>query len=172
MSRACGSARPCWSRCLRASRLIARGPQAPNGEFGPMEVLRAADALLTMSPAQSRSLVGALGVDPGTVRVVGAGTDEELLPRHHATAPALRHAHGFPASRRRSSSTRLPRRSGQPRGAHRRLRTPAEALRDSRQLVITGYRPEPAANRFSHLATAAASAVESSGRSGVEGSDA
>jgi len=123
---------------------------------GPMEVLRAADALLTMSPAQSRSLVGALGVYPGTVRVVGAGTDEELLPpasRDGAGAAARARVPGleasfvlYPASHDDLDNLEAL------IGAFARL---PEALRDSRQLVITGYRPEPAANRFSHLATAA-----------------
>ena len=48
--------------------------------LGRLEVLRAADALLTISPATSRSLVASLGIDPERIHMVGAGTSRRFAP--------------------------------------------------------------------------------------------
>ncbi len=43
-------------------------------------MLRAADALLTISPATSRSLAANLGIDPSKMHMVGAGTAPRFAP--------------------------------------------------------------------------------------------
>ena len=47
---------------------------------GRLEVLRAADVLLAISPATGRSLVDNLGVDPRRIYMVGAGTNRRFTP--------------------------------------------------------------------------------------------
>ena len=122
---------------------------------GRKEVLRAADALLTISPAQSRSLVSNLGVDPRKLHVVGAGTERQFMPATTREGAFLLAQAGVPGLE--PSFVLYPAASDDHDnvealiGAFARL---PEALRNSRQLVLSGYFPGPTASRFRHLAAA------------------
>ena len=94
-----------------------------------LEVLRAADALLTISPATSRSLAANLGIATRKMHMVGAGTAPRFAPAEDLEA-TRRLARGevpglgtrfvlYPGGQRRAEERR---------GAHRRLRPPARGL--------------------------------------------
>jgi len=122
---------------------------------GRLEVLRAADALLTISPATSRSLVRNLGVDPRKLHVVGAGTERSFVPVASRDDALLLAQVGVPDLE--PSFVLCPAgNDGQDNVealivAFARL---PEALRSSRQLVLSGYLPETAASQFTNLAAA------------------
>lgn len=121
--------------------------------LGRLEVLRAADALLTISPATSRSLVRNLGVDPQRIHMVGAGTSRRFAPAassEDARAQARARVPGLEAA-----FVVYPAGSDGRKNVEALVRAFAvlpEALRRTRQLVIVGHLPEPTANHFRHLA--------------------
>jgi glycosyltransferase involved in cell wall biosynthesis len=118
-------------------------------------VLRAADALFTTSLTASRSLEKNLAVDPTRLHIVGWGTERQFVPvrpgenayeQAQASVPDLEPsfvlypARGDVHDNIEALIT-----------AFARLPAP---LRSSRQLVVTGHIPEPAANRLRGVADA------------------
>lgn len=121
--------------------------------LGRLEVLRAADALLTISPATSRSLVKNLGVEPKRLHMVGAGTDRRFAP---ASSPEVAYIQARAALSDLEPSFVL-----YPAGSDGRKNVEAlivafarlpERLRRTRQLVLVGHLPGPTANHFRHVA--------------------
>lgn len=120
---------------------------------GRLEVLRAADALLTISPATSRSLTRNLDLDPGRVHMVGAGTARRYAPAAsrrearslaQAVVPGLEQGFVlYPAGSdgRKNVETLIV--------AFARL---PETLRASYQLVLVGGLPDLTTNHFRHIA--------------------
>jgi glycosyltransferase involved in cell wall biosynthesis len=118
-----------------------------------LEVLRAADALLTTSVATSQSLEENLGIDPRRLHTVGSGSERRLVPAApgenayllaQASVPDLEPSFVlYPAGG----------------GTHDNIealiaafaRLPAP-LRSSRQLVVSGHLPEAIANRLRDVA--------------------
>ncbi len=121
--------------------------------MGRLEVLRAADALLTISPATSRSLVENLGVDPRRLHMVGAGTAGRFVaPSSSEDARALAQ---MSLPELESSFVLYPTGSDGRKNVETLVRAFAllpEHLRDTRQLVLVGQLPELTANHFRHLA--------------------
>jgi glycosyltransferase involved in cell wall biosynthesis len=121
--------------------------------LGRLEVLRAADALLTISPATSRSLVANLGIDPERIHMVGAGTSRRFAPAaspEDAQAQAQRHVPGLEAA-----FVLYPGGSDGRKNVEALIRAFAllpKPLRRTRQLVVAGQLPELRANHFRHLA--------------------
>jgi glycosyltransferase involved in cell wall biosynthesis len=121
-----------------------------------LEVLRAADALLTTSTTVSRSLVSRLGIDPHKLHMVGAGADPRFAPsssqedahsRAVACVPGLEPLFVLCPSAEDTHAnvealivafSRLP-----------------EELRNTRQLVLSGRLPAPTADHFLRVAAAA-----------------
>jgi glycosyltransferase involved in cell wall biosynthesis len=125
-----------------------------------LEVLRAADALLTISPATTRSLAENLGVDANKLHMVGAGTAARFTPAESPEAARVLAQEAVPGLE--------PRFILYPAGSDGRKNVEAlivafarlpEAVRGTRQLVVVGQLPELTANHFRHVAT----------REGVEG---
>ena len=121
-------------------------------DAGLLEVLRNADALLTISPAQSRSLARSLGIDPSRVHAVGAGTQPRFSPPASRESAVLWAKAILPELE--PPFVLCPATSGE----HENLEVLIVAfaslpptLRDSCQLVITGCW-EPAASRLEHAA--------------------
>ncbi len=123
--------------------------------FGRLEVVRAADALFTTSPATSRSVVSSLGVDPRRLHVVGSGTERRFAPAPSRKNASLLAQAGVPNLE--PSFVLYPAGSDGHENvevlilAFARLPAP---LRDTCQLVVSGYFPEPTASHFRHLAAA------------------
>jgi glycosyltransferase involved in cell wall biosynthesis len=120
---------------------------------GPLEMLRAADALLTISAAQSRSLVRNLGVETRKVHTVGAGTERRFVPAASAESALLLARLGIPELAPRF--VLYPAESGDLDNAEALIvafaRLP-DALRNSRQLVVSGHGPGPATSHLAHRA--------------------
>jgi glycosyltransferase involved in cell wall biosynthesis len=118
-----------------------------------LEVLRAADGLLTISAATTNSVIANLGIPASKVHMVGTGTSARFQP---ADSPeqAWALAHGqLPGLERRFVLY--------PAGSDGRKNVEAlvvafsrlpDALRSSRQLVIVGQLPASMANHFYHVA--------------------
>ncbi|MGA3353315.1 MAG: glycosyltransferase [Acidimicrobiales bacterium] len=118
-----------------------------------LEVLRAADALLTISPATSRSLMANLGVDAAKLHMVGAGTAPRFAPAESLESAA--------ALAQRTVGGLEPRFVLYPAGSDGRKNVEAlivafarlpEPLRSTRQLVVVGQLPPLMANHFRHVA--------------------
>jgi glycosyltransferase involved in cell wall biosynthesis len=118
-----------------------------------LEVLRAADALVTISPSTSRSLVSNLGIDPRKVHMVGAATSSWFVP-----AESAEQAHSLAAKAVQGLESRF---VLYPGGSDPRKNVEAlvvafarlpEALRSSRQLVIVGNLPPLMVNHLLHVA--------------------
>jgi len=125
------------------------------GYSGRLEVLRAADALLTISPETSRSLVRNLGVDLERLHMVGAVTARRFAP-----APSSENARSLAQAcvpDLEPSFVLYPTRSDGGDNVEALIvafaRLP-EALRNTRQLVVSGQFPELTARHFRHLAAA------------------
>lgn len=138
---------------LQHPELYLQDPRQRSRYFGRLEVLRAADGLLTISHATSRAVVERLGIDPARVHMIGAGTSSSFQPagsrdEAHAVAreavPALEARFVlFPAgSDGRKNVERLI-------SAFGRL---PERVRASYQLLLVCQLPELAANHLRHLA--------------------
>jgi glycosyltransferase involved in cell wall biosynthesis len=121
--------------------------------LGRLEVLRAADALLTISPATSRSLVNNLGIDARKLHMVGAGTARRFTPAESPDEARLMAQASVPGLE--------PPFVLYPAGSDGRKNVEAlivafarlpEALRSTRQLVVVGQLPAPMANHFRHVA--------------------
>ena len=118
-----------------------------------LEVLRAADALMTISDATGRSLTANLGIDPARLHMVGAGTSRRFTPAE-SSEEARRLA-------QEAVGGLEPRFVLYPAGSDGRKNVEAlivgfahlpEALRSSHQLVIVGYLPPLMVNHFLHVA--------------------
>ncbi len=118
-----------------------------------LEVLRAADALMTISDATGRSLTASLGIDPARLHMVGAGTSRRFTPAE-SSEEARRLA-------QEAVGGLEPRFVLYPAGSDGRKNVEAlivgfahipEALRSSYQLVIVGYLPPLMVNHFLHVA--------------------
>ncbi len=121
---------------------------------GRLEVLRAADALLAISPATGRSLVDNIGVDPRRVYTVGAGTNRRFTPAESPEQAWAQARTGLPSLER--SFVLYPAGSDGRKNVEALIRAFAllpKALRRTRQLVVAGDLPEPTANHFRHVAT-------------------
>ena len=132
---------------------------------GGLEVLRAADALLTTSLAVSRVLEKNLAIDPTRLHTVGWGTERQFVPvKPGENAPALAQA-SVPGLE--PSFVLYPARGDGHDNVEALItafaRLPAP-LRSSRQLVVTGHLPEPAASRLRDVADAEGVGDESSSR--------
>ena len=122
---------------------------------GGLEVLRAADALLTTSLAVSRVLEKNLAIDPTRLHTVGWGTERQFVPVGPGeNAPALARA-SVPGLE--PSFVLYPARGDGHDNIEALItafaRLPAP-LRSSRQLVVSGHFPEPAASRLKDVADA------------------
>ena len=118
-----------------------------------LEVLRAADALLTISEATSRSLASNLGIDASKLHMVGAGTARRFTPAESVEEALQLAQHVVPGLE--------PRFVLYPAGSDGRKNVEAlvvafgrlpEALRRSRQLVVVGQLPASMANHFRYVA--------------------
>ena len=118
-----------------------------------LEVLRAADALMTISPATSRSLAANLGIEPVKLHMVGAGTSRRFTP-----AESLEGARSLAQEAVAGLESRF---VLYPAGSDGRKNIEAliisfahlpEALRSTRQLVIVGYLPPLTVNHFRYVA--------------------
>jgi len=121
--------------------------------MGRLEVLRAADALLTISPATSRSLVESLGIDPRRLHMVGAGTAGRFVPAASSEDACAQAQTSLPELE--SSFVLYPTGSDGRKNVETLVRAFAllpEELRSTRQLVLVGQLPELTANHFRHLA--------------------
>lgn len=119
-----------------------------------LEVLRAADSLLTISPATSRSLVTNLGIDVGKLHMVGAGTASRFTPAESCESALSSAREAVPGLEARFVLY--------PAGSDGRKNVEAlivafarlpETLRSTRQLVVVGQLPPLMANHFRHVAT-------------------
>jgi glycosyltransferase involved in cell wall biosynthesis len=122
---------------------------------GCREVLRAADALLTTSPAAARSLLDDLGVDPGRLHAVGTGTDQRFVPVESGENALLLAQAALPDL---EPAFVLFTSVGDDHDDAEALIAafaclPAP-LRSSHQLVVSGHIPEPAARRLKDVAHA------------------
>jgi len=124
-------------------------------QSGFLEVLRAADALLTISPATSHSLTRNLGVDPRKVHLVGVGTEQRFAPAASTETARLLAQACVPDLE--PSFVLCPAGSDGQHNVEALIvafaRLP-EALRNSRQLVVSGHFPEATASHLGHVAAA------------------
>ena len=122
---------------------------------GGLEVLRAADALLTTSLAASRSLEKNLAVGPTRLHAVGWGTEQQFVPVKPGENAYQRAQASVPALER--SFVLYPARGDVHDNIEALItafgRLPAP-LRSSHQLVVPGHLPEPAANHLRDVADA------------------
>ena len=118
-----------------------------------LEVLRAADALLTISPATSRSIEANLGVDAKKLYMVGAGTAPRFAPAESFDQARQLAKESVPGLEERFVLY--------PAGSDGRKNVEAlivafarlpERLRSTRQLVVVGQLPPLMANHFHHVA--------------------
>jgi glycosyltransferase involved in cell wall biosynthesis len=118
-----------------------------------LEVLRAADSLLTISAATSRSLEANLGVSASKLHMVGAGTAARFSPANDPAQALLLAQKALPGLEARFVLY--------PAGSDGRKNVEAlvvafarlpEALRSTRQLVVAGHLPALTANHFLHVA--------------------
>ncbi|MGD0945313.1 MAG: glycosyltransferase [Acidimicrobiales bacterium] len=118
-----------------------------------LEVLRAADALVTISPATSRSLERNLGIDARKLHMVGAGTAPRFVPAESEEVARSLAREAVPGLE--------PRFVLYPAGSDGRKNVEAlvvafarlpEALRSTVQLVVVGQLPPLMANHFRHVA--------------------
>ncbi len=125
-----------------------------------LEVIRAADALLTISPATNRSLAAALDIDTRKLHMVGAGTAARFVPTESPKEAVALAQEAVPGLE--------PRFVLYPAGSDGRKNVEAlivafarlpEAVRTTRQLVVVGQLPPLMVNHFHHIAA----------REGIEG---
>jgi len=118
-----------------------------------LEVLRAADALMTISPATGRSLAANLGIEARRLHMVGAGTSRRFTP-----AESLDEARSLAEEAVAGLESRF---VLYPAGSDGRKNVEAliiafahlpEALKSTRQLVIVGYLPPLTVNHFRYVA--------------------
>jgi glycosyltransferase involved in cell wall biosynthesis len=118
-----------------------------------LEVLRAADALLTISPATSRSVEANLGIKAKKLHMVGAGTAPRFEPAESMEQAQLLAKQAVPGLEDRFVLY--------PAGSDGRKNVEAlivafgrlpERLRSTRQLVVVGQLPPLMANHFHHVA--------------------
>lgn len=118
-----------------------------------LELLRAADALLTISPATSRSLIARLGVPEQRCHMVGAGTAPRFAPassEETARDIALESVPGL-----EPHFVLYPAGSDGRKNVEALVRAFAllpEPLRRTHQLVLTGDMPGPMVNHLEHMA--------------------
>jgi len=118
-----------------------------------LEVLRAADALLTISPATTRSIEANIGVDAKKLYMVGAGTSPRFAPAESFDQVRQLAKEAVPGLEERFVLY--------PAGSDGRKNVEAlivafgrlpERLRSTRQLVVVGQLPPLMANHFRHVA--------------------
>ena len=118
-----------------------------------LEVLRAADGLLAISPATARAVTKSLGIDAGKVATVGTGTSPGFRPPDsldEALATARGAVEGLEPSFVLYPSGSDGRKNNE--ALIRAFALLPEALRAAHQLVIAGELPALMANHLRHVA--------------------